>query len=72
LAKTDAIDAAVIVHFPQAVRPPARPLPDELALRLAESMARGRHLVVMINAEKPSRQSLAVFFDQKPRRDWSE
>ena len=30
LAKTDAIDAAVIVHFAQAVRPTARPLPSVL------------------------------------------
>ena len=52
LAKTDAIDAAVIAHFAQAVRPPARPLPDDLSLRLAELMARRRPLVVMINAEK--------------------
>jgi transposase len=48
LAKTDAIDAAVIAHFAQAVRP----LPDDLSVRLAELMARRRQLVVMINAEK--------------------
>jgi transposase len=48
LAKTDAIDAAVIAHFAQAVRPAARPLPDDLATRLAELMARRRQLVVMI------------------------
>jgi len=52
LAKTDAIDAAVIAHFAQAVRPTPRPLPDDLSLRLAELMARRRQLVVMINAEK--------------------
>jgi transposase len=52
LAKTDAIDAAVIAHFAQAVRPAVRPLPDELLTRLAELMARRRQLVVMINAEK--------------------
>jgi transposase len=52
LAKTDAIDAAVIAHFAEAVRPPARPLPDDLSTRLAELMARRRQLVVMINAEK--------------------
>lgn len=52
LAKTDAIDAAVIAHFAQAVRPAARPLPDDLTTRLAELMARRRQLVVMINAEK--------------------
>jgi transposase len=52
LAKTDAIDAAVIAHFAEAVRPAARPLPDDLSVRLAELMARRRQLVVMINAEK--------------------
>ena len=52
LAKTDAIDAAVIAHFAQAVRPAARPLPDDLSVRLAELMARRRQLVVMINTEK--------------------
>ena len=51
LAKTDAI-AAVIAQFAQAVRPMVRPLPDDLAVRLAELMARRRQLVVMINAEK--------------------
>jgi transposase len=61
LAKTDAIDAAVIAHFAQAVRPTARPLPDDLALRLAELMARRRQLVVMINAEK---QRLAKAHDR--------
>jgi transposase len=52
LAKTDAIDAAVIAHFAQAVRPTVRPLPDDLSVRLAELMARRRQLVVMVNAEK--------------------
>lgn len=52
LAKTDAIDAAVIAHFAEAVRPQPRPLPDALASRLQELMARRRQLVVMINAEK--------------------
>ena len=52
LAKTDAIDAAAIAHFTQAVRPAARPLPDDLSVRLGELMARRRQLVVMINAEK--------------------
>ena len=52
LAKTDAIDAAVIAHFAEVVRPQPRPLPDDLLLRLQELMARRRQLVVMINAEK--------------------
>src|SRR5260370_9339569 len=52
LAKTDAIDAAVIAHFAQAVRPTARPLPDDLSVRLAELMARRPPLAGINNAEK--------------------
>jgi transposase len=52
LAKTDAIDAAVIAHFAGAVHPQPRPLPDDLLVRLQELMARRRQLVIMINAEK--------------------
>jgi len=67
LAKTDAIDAAVIAHFAQAVRPTARPLPDDLSVRLAELMARRRQLVVMINAEK---QRLAKAQDRIAQRSF--
>ena len=52
LAKTDAIDAAVIAYFAEAVRPQPRPLPDDPLVRLQELMARRRQLVIMINAEK--------------------
>jgi transposase len=52
LAKTDAIDARVIAHFAEAVKPPARPLPDETTVQVQELLARRRQLVVMINAEK--------------------
>lgn len=52
LAKTDAIDAAVIAHFAEAVKPEPRPLPDEEAAALAELMARRRQLVEMLVAEK--------------------
>jgi transposase len=52
LPKTDAIDAAVIAYFAEAVRPQPRPLPDDLLVRLQELMARRRQLVIMINAEK--------------------
>jgi transposase len=31
LAKTDRLDAPVLAHFAQAVRPTPRPLPDEAA-----------------------------------------
>jgi transposase len=52
LAKTDAIDAQVIAHFAEAVRPPPRPMPDATMTQLQELLARRRQLVVMINAEK--------------------
>ena len=42
LAKTDAIDAAVLAHFAEAVRPAPRPLPDEQARALAALLARRR------------------------------
>ena len=34
LAKTDALDAAVIAHFAEAVRPDPRPFPDEQTQQL--------------------------------------
>jgi transposase len=52
LAKTDAIDAAVIAHFAEAVRPPARAMPDRNMAQLQELLGRRRQLVVMINAER--------------------
>jgi transposase len=67
LAKTDAIDAAVIAHFAEAIRPEPRPLPDHLNMRLRELLARRRQLVVMINAE---RQRLAKARDQIARRSF--
>lgn len=51
-AKTDAIDAAVIAHFAEAVRPPARALPDASMVQLQELLGRRRQLVIMINAER--------------------
>ena len=52
LAKSDAIDARVIAHFAEAVRPMPRAIPDDTMTRLQELLARRRQLVVMINAEK--------------------
>jgi transposase len=52
LAKTDALDARVIAHFAEAVRPIPRPMPDPMRVQLQELLARRRQLVVMINAEK--------------------
>jgi transposase len=52
LAKTDAIDAAVLAEFAERVRPEVRPLPDAQARRLADFMARRRQLVEMRVAER--------------------
>ena len=40
LAKTDAIDAAVIAHFGEALRPQVRELPDKAAQELAALVRR--------------------------------
>lgn len=52
LAKTDAIDASVLAHFAEAVRPEVRPLPDAQARELSEFVVRRRQVVEMIVAEK--------------------
>src|SRR5690606_23316002 len=51
-AKTDAIDAATLARFAEAVRPEVRPLPDEQARDLAATLARRRRLVEMRVAER--------------------
>lgn len=51
LAKTDAIDAAVLAGFADAMRPQARPVLDEQARQLKALVARRRDLVQMIVAE---------------------
>lgn len=52
LAKTDRIDASVIAHYAEAVRPKPRPVPDEVSLELRALTARRRQVVDMIVAEK--------------------
>jgi transposase len=51
LAKTDAIDAAVLAHFAESVRPEPRPLADEQTSELQAVLARRRQLVEMLTAE---------------------
>jgi transposase len=51
LAKTDRIDAAVLAHFADAIRPEARPLPDDATRRLEALVTRRRQLVEMRTAE---------------------
>lgn len=52
LAKTDSIDAAILAHYAQAVRPQLRPLPDAVAMELRALSARRRQLIEMIVMEK--------------------
>lgn len=52
LAKTDKIDASVLAHFAEAVRPEVRPLPDAQAREFSEFVVRRRQVVEMIVAEK--------------------
>lgn len=57
LAKTDAIDAAVLAHFAEAVRPEVRALPDELTQTLQSWLARRRQVLEMLQTEE---QRLAI------------
>ena len=58
LAKTDALDAAAIAHFAEAVRPDARPVPDAQARALGELLTRRRQIVEMMTAERNRRTRL--------------
>ena len=58
LAKTDALDAAAIAHFAEAVHPEPRPVPDEQARALGELVTRRRQIVEMMTAERNRRQRL--------------
>lgn len=60
LAKTDRLDAAVLAHFADAVRPEPRPMPDATSRALAARVARRRQLVEMLTAEKNRRHTAAV------------
>ena len=52
LAKTDRIDARVIAHFADAVRPTPRPLPDAATPDLRALLRRRRQLIEMVTAER--------------------
>ena len=58
LAKTDALDAAAIAHFAEAVRPEPRPVPDEAARALGELVTRRRQLIETMVAERNRRRHL--------------
>lgn len=52
LAKTDTLDAQVLAHFGEAIKPPVRALKDEDTQALSALMMRRRQLVEMLTAEK--------------------
>lgn len=57
LAKTDALDAQVLAHYAEVVRPSVRELPDDATRELAALVARRRQLVEMHSAEHNRLQS---------------
>jgi transposase len=60
LAKTDALDAQVLAHFADAVRPAVRPLPDAATRELSGLVTRRRQLVEMLTAEENRRKTAPV------------
>lgn len=51
-AKTDQLDAAVLAHFAEAIRPPVRPLPTAESDRLGALVTRRRQVLDMLTAER--------------------
>ena len=52
LAKTDRIDASLLAHFAEAIRPRVQELPDEQAQRLKALLTRRRQILEMLVAER--------------------
>jgi transposase len=75
LAKTDALDAEILAHFAEAVRPTPRPLPDETTQQIDALLQRRRQLLEMLVAERHRvalahpmvRESLAQHMDYLQR-----
>jgi transposase len=65
LAKTDAIDAAVLAHFAQTLRPPVWSMPDADAQKLQALLTRRTQLVQMQTMEK---NRLAALRESRVRR----
>lgn len=77
LAKTDRLDAAVLAHFAQALRPVPRPLPDATARQWQDLLARRRQLLELRGMEhnrlasaatpavRASHERLLAFLDEQ-------
>ncbi len=66
LAKTDSLDAAVLAHFAEAVRPPVRPLRGAETQDLNSLTARRHQVMTMLVSEK-NRLSAATTVAVRPR-----
>lgn len=58
LAKTDALDAAIIAHFAEAVHPDPRGIPSAQARALGELVTRRHQIITMMVAERNRRRQL--------------
>jgi len=58
LAKTDPLDANLLAHFAEAIRPPVRPLPTAESERLASLVTRRRQVLNMLTAERNRQQTV--------------
>jgi transposase len=67
LAKTDALDAQVLAHFADMVRPTPRPMPDAQTQELAALVTRRRQLIEMLTAEKNRIASTRVVIRKQVR-----
>ena len=74
LAKTDAIDARILAHFAEAIRPQVREMSDESARQLKDLVQRRRQISEMITAEKNRRRGKTglVQSDINQHLDWLE
>ncbi len=60
MAKTDALDAAVLAHFAEVVQPPVRPLRDAETQVLNSLVARRHQVMTMLVSEKNRLHSAAT------------
>jgi transposase len=68
LAKTDRLDADLLAHFGEALKPELRPLPDAQQRQLDSLMVRRRQLVDMLVAERNRLSSAAPAAQASLRR----
>ena len=69
LAKTDRIDAQVLAHFAEAIRPEVRPLPDATTRALSVLVTRRRQLQEMLTAEQNRLLAAAIQDGPEPVRE---